>query len=552
MASYEEIEKELKKFMSRPADAKAEVLVLRGRWGVGKTFMVRAIQKALPYKKAAYTKKYAELSLFGLNSVEDIKRTLCFEESTNIKDFIKSVLKEASKFYRGAGSSVVTSLAYGRIRKTTICIDDLERKGKGLSMQDVMGFVSVLKEQRECNIILIMNDGELQCEDKTVFEKYSEKMVDLTLTLSPEPLEAMHRISGVLPEDFRAIAERRCKELNITNLRTMQKIIRCASLLQPYLESSPEQARDSWISALVFLMWAHDNPHDETVPDKQYIQDRTSDYMILMSLDGEERDEKEKQRKQWSEVLDAYQFHWDEAQDAPILFLVEHGYLRDEDVRRALSVTEQSVAHQQLRAENRAAWNLYHANFQNNYEEVLEQLYETTKNAIAYISAREVNSVVHILRECGHKTQADDIVETCFTARKGDEGFFEDIRTWGAFGESPKDKMFEKRLNEIIAERKSNKKASLSIKGIIDRNEWNEEEKEFLATRSVEDYYIFLKSLTEDATEYGRALLHWRNVVNASEKDKEIIRRVEEALRRIGEEHPLQKARLRKYNITNA
>src|SRR4029079_6640006 len=55
-------------------------------------------------------------------------------------------------------SPTLESLSFLSIFDTIVCIDDLERKGATLDLRDVMGLVSLLREQRRCKVVLILND----------------------------------------------------------------------------------------------------------------------------------------------------------------------------------------------------------------------------------------------------------------------------------------------------------------------------------------------------------------------------------------------------------
>ena len=47
-----------------------------------------------------------------------------------------------------------------------ICIDDLDRKGEKLRVEDVLGLVSFLREERKCKVALLLNEEQLQGKDE--------------------------------------------------------------------------------------------------------------------------------------------------------------------------------------------------------------------------------------------------------------------------------------------------------------------------------------------------------------------------------------------------
>jgi hypothetical protein len=58
-----------------------------------------------------------------------------------------------------------------------IYIDDMERKSKGVDIAEIIGLVSFLKEQRDCKVIIILNDDSLKDEAKEKFRLHGEKIV---------------------------------------------------------------------------------------------------------------------------------------------------------------------------------------------------------------------------------------------------------------------------------------------------------------------------------------------------------------------------------------
>ncbi|MGO7897940.1 hypothetical protein ACC719_10760 [Rhizobium ruizarguesonis] len=76
--SLDLIEKEILRFL---ADSEPEVLCIRGKWGVGKTHTWDRLLAKATYNNAVALKKYAYVTLFGLNSLEDLRFSIF--ENTN-------------------------------------------------------------------------------------------------------------------------------------------------------------------------------------------------------------------------------------------------------------------------------------------------------------------------------------------------------------------------------------------------------------------------------------------------------------------------------------
>lgn len=60
---------------------------------------------------------------------------------------------------------VVSTLEYALVNNYIICFDDLERKGNGLSVKDIMGLIDELAQRKNCKIILVFNEDSLSDEN---------------------------------------------------------------------------------------------------------------------------------------------------------------------------------------------------------------------------------------------------------------------------------------------------------------------------------------------------------------------------------------------------
>ena len=163
---------------------KSNVVSLSGNWGIGKTFFWREYIKEKEVYSQVYRKKYSYISLFGINSLDELKQTI-FErivpieksgEKISFKNFAKNLdtpISELGGFVKSAGAflsgtpgikhfaPLAFKALYLTVQDTLICLDDIERKGKNLRIQDILGLVSELKEQRNCQIVLISNKDQL-------------------------------------------------------------------------------------------------------------------------------------------------------------------------------------------------------------------------------------------------------------------------------------------------------------------------------------------------------------------------------------------------------
>lgn len=242
------VRNELNRFLKEP---EAEVLALRGKWGVGKTYSWNRILEDANRCNEISRERYAYLSLFGISSLDELRFSL-FEQSIdrqligkqptlatfrdNAAQLSLSLGRRAWKLasstpFMKSVSPALEAVSFFSIRDTLICLDDLERRSKSLSARDVLGLVSLLKEQRNCKVVLLLNDGEDGLEE---FEKYREKVVDVELLFAPTAKECSEVAFVGADPLYQSIGEL-SQKLEITNIRTLKKIERLVRLVEPKL-----------------------------------------------------------------------------------------------------------------------------------------------------------------------------------------------------------------------------------------------------------------------------------------------------------------------------
>src|SRR5689334_10262907 len=82
MMSTKVVESEIRRFLS---SEEPEVLCISGRWGVGKTFAWNRYLKEAQLQKTIALKRYSYVSLFGVNSLEELRYSI-FENTINSAD----------------------------------------------------------------------------------------------------------------------------------------------------------------------------------------------------------------------------------------------------------------------------------------------------------------------------------------------------------------------------------------------------------------------------------------------------------------------------------
>lgn len=153
--------------------------------GIGKTFSWNKYLVEARKEDRISGIKYSYVSLFGIKSIEQLKEAIFSNAvsnhhageqpnlqtfQNNAKNLVESFSKNSWKFmrdlpYLNYAKPAVDAWSFMSISNYIICIDDLERKGNALEIKEVLGLVSLLKEQKSCKVVLLLNDGTSEVED---------------------------------------------------------------------------------------------------------------------------------------------------------------------------------------------------------------------------------------------------------------------------------------------------------------------------------------------------------------------------------------------------
>ncbi len=225
----EEIKERLKELFKQDT---AFGIALNGKWGVGKTFFWQEfVRDSLANKKTAY------ISLFGISSLNDIRTSILLQISPAKKKLswidkkivtpfrnIKSSFKLddlSMSFGFDILGSIFTLLTNGDFKDVIVCFDDFERISDKLKLKDVLGLISELKEQKNCQVVMILNKDKLKDKD---LSKYKDKIVDFDFNYEPSPEESFLLIKDSL-KAFKDYPLEYFQKHNINNIRIMKRVI---------------------------------------------------------------------------------------------------------------------------------------------------------------------------------------------------------------------------------------------------------------------------------------------------------------------------------------
>ncbi|MFC1552660.1 P-loop NTPase fold protein, partial [Candidatus Latescibacterota bacterium] len=508
MMSVEIVEKEVKRFLSTDTP---EVLAIRGAWGVGKTYAWKKYIKEAQEKKLIALNKYSYVSLFGINSLDILKSSL-FEQITskgfmgsepNLETFIlnaKSLLNNlGSKFSSLLGSAkyakeitpFIKSLSYHFLNNSIICIDDLERKGNGLDVKDVMGLINSLKEEKSCKVVFILNDEAIEKEMKEDYKLFREKVIDIELQFDPTAEECADIALLKDDENFKNLKAFTTK-LGINNIRIIKKIERLANEMIGLLSQYDQNVLYQALQSLTLFMWSR-YAKGENVPDINHIKEFNI-YSIYAKTHEETKGEKQ---KHWDSILMEYNYKGTDAFDLKVLNTVEVGFINEEDfINEAAFINQKYVEGNSLKKFDEA-WKLFHNCFDNNEKEVLDKMYESVKQNLTYIGINNFDSTILFLREFGRNAEADNLVDLYFESNQDKENFLGIMET--SYFSEIKDKKLIQGYNDLKATTIVTRTPKEVLnKLIVPKSGASSEDEEILSQITAEEYYEIFKSENGD------------------------------------------------------
>jgi hypothetical protein len=565
--SLDLIERETRRFLASSAP---EIICISGGWGVGKSYAWNRILRKAQANNAIALKRYAYVSLFGLNSLEQFRNAI-FENSLdtsqievdasfeNVRSNIASMLGGSAygtgsnrtgifkRFWRKAVSGVsenpflgqyigsFSSLLFSLVSSTLICIDDIERRGAGLSMREVLGLASNLKELKKCKIALILNEEALG-QDKADFNKYFEKVIDVSFNFAPSPEESA-RIAFQSNDDIDQQLSRFCVQLGISNIRLLKKIERAVRLVAPVLQKHDKKVLGQAIQSLSLFGWCIFEP--AKAPSLEFlIRKRSSG---LFGLDKGKLSDKE---AAWNAMLDAYQFTSLDDLDNVLLKGIQDGYFDTDEIDSSASKMDDQISADSISQSFSQAWDAYHDSFSTDENAVLDPIYKAFFKGIEHISPVNLDGTVRLFKGAGREKGASEMIGA-YVKKHAEEKPLFDLKNY-PFRDLITDPDVIEAFKKRLATFKDARDPVVVLLSIGRTQSWNPQDLTMLSALSVDDYYRIFKSITgDDLRHVVKACL----IDNGSPEMKSIGENAKEALRRIGKESPINAMRVKRYGL---
>jgi len=534
-----------------------EVLCVRGKWGVGKTYTWTKALEAAHASKSVKLARYSYVSLFGVNSLDELKLSI-FENVITLSDGLKTADLETLDAYvssigswrkltkiaqsiplvkKFVGDEIGGLVSFMTIRDQIICIDDLERRGKKLDVSDVLGLISYLREQRNCKIVLLLNDEQLTEQARQDFERNLEKVADVSLVFEPSPSDSA-KVGVVGETETDKLVKERCVSLGITNIRVIKRIRKLVAALEPMVAEFDREVFHAGASSVVLFGWSRDQPGE--APPLAFLRKRAPEIYR-----GAQNDVPEDEAA-WNSLLEAYGYAWTDELDKILMDGVERGFFDPEAVKKAGKAAHDKVVALKADGAFETAWSAYHDSFADNADEVLDEIHASFLKNVQYISPVNLNGTVTLFKELGRPVQAKEMLDYYMAERQEPRSFF-DLEEY-VFADNITDPDILAAFNARVAQAPEAHDVKAVLSSI--KSGWSQEAITILATTPPEEYAkIFKETSGQELRRLLSNAFQFDRISNATDQMKEIPKRVRAALTTIGQESAINARRVKRFGV---
>jgi hypothetical protein len=561
--SLEPIRREIKNYLTKPYP---QVMAIKGKWGIGKTYTWKKLIVDIGKSNVLYFKKYSYISLFGVQSIDDIYSSIFVKtvDSSNVIDnptlgslwsnvlSLKDGRREAlsligkiknitsiNEYYKNAASLAV--------RETIVCIDDLERRSDSLKLKDLMGLVSQLKEQRNCKVMLILNEDVFNDSDREEFRLFAEKVIDVQIIFDLNPEECIGIVVDNKKWYFNYIKSIAVK-LNIKNIRLLQRVIFIIDEVCRQLNLSNVEIQRNIVLAACVFVWCHyskeaQTPNIDFVKSYDKISFKTKEYLKIRK---NEFDENVKIYSEWAETLNSIDYISTNGIDLAVADYVLSGILDQYQLRDQIEQFEEQQRRSKINQKFDIIWRKIWDSLSDNQAEIRALMIEYFEKYTEYVDLNQLDVSVGILRMMGFDNEANYLVDTVI-GKRGNE--------WGKSEVSKRqdhlrreDQYLASALEKYIVLNEPEITLKSALTNIYENQIATDSELDFLAQLQPEEFYkLFKESSPDDIRIFIDASLLYNKKTNANEKAQSLVRNAANALRSISQEHPLNLHRVSYY-----
>ena len=543
-------------------DGNAKVLLVKGAWGVGKTYFVKKYiqdNKADLFPKGKYPaacgvkdakvvfkisrclrrgssslKAVSYVSLFGVTSLKDIEDRIFSSftvlDQEGLKKSVK-LLKPFSDLMNSVDIPYVKSTAVldgfikdKVIKNFLICFDDLERLEGDVSVSSVLGLISHLKEEKQCKIILICNDQELSKKGKEQIDEYREKVVDAEFLYVPLIKDNLKIVwPTVCPSYVQECFER----FDVNNIRIMYKVKTAIEYFDNVFGDKYSNLRSGFNEKIALLAILY-HVYSKVLTLSELLS--KSYYKIFSSKD---EDDKVK-----SELLSKVKYFYED-QDAIIIDYLQNGCVDLTNYLGMLEEKDEAYRKSGIQDIRMKLWKDNYSTFAVSQEDFILAQRQFLEQYVDDLSPREVYEAVEFMRKIDDSVNLSVYLEKSINRFVG-KANCDDLDDYMGYG-------WTKELIGVIKEKMAVKDNPYSINDLFvmlaGGNSWHPKYISYMRRFVVDDYYQWiLKETNVDVI--GLLREFFQRFRNLDGDDGVVIERLREALNKIKMRSNLDRARV--------
>jgi hypothetical protein len=555
-----------------------QVVTLSGKWGCGKTYLWNQCIKEAAKKDASKDVYYSYVSLFGVNSLEAVRRNI-FERRLSIYDSAIEINKQEavsvhSSIYQLNSSHSLSTPSKPRIallkakrlirklnatepnvpyvksisglalelrdsfvKDQLICFDDIERRGKDLRLIDLFGLANSLSLSNSCRILFILNEDALDSDEKATLQTHGDKTFSAQFAIRLNPKEAVElAIKG--DSDQSHFIKKRCAELNISNFRVLFRIKAVADSIYKSLASIDREIQDTIVSHAIVITWI--TFCSEDAPSYAFYSGLEATLLSLSS----KKIELVARETAWTTSLQLFGVKYIEELDRPLLVVVKSGFFNAESIEPFVKSRTEELLRNRKKSKLMEAWELFHNSFEHNTNTVVAAFYDACKEGVKDLDLHQFQQATALLKHLGFTDKAVELEDLFASARSGD---FMDFKASEYELPQHNTNLLEK-LDSLSRENSQQIDLSSLLITIGQTNGWNPEQVKSLAQLTKDDLVkIFTKLSGEDLRTAIRACTFFTEPLETSKEPLAALSN--QALVVIGKTSPLNAHRVLKYGI---
>jgi len=479
------IQRTIEGFLSAKASS---AIVLQGKWGVGKThfWRHRILKDAMgePWRQ-----RYSYVSLFGINSLSELKTSLGVATAEFDSDaqsqwrlkrsvtrvwwkaqrWVGDMIQFVPKFGDKAGKLYERASFYA-VRDRVICFDDVERHGSALGLRDVLGLVSYLVEDRNCRVVVILNNGQLSESDQVIWNENKEKVFHGELNYAPTLRETIALgLSEDVQEPWYENAFSNLERLGVSNIRLIQRTSRAIRLV---VDSAGRDALqpstvDHISKVLPLLTYSAFGAGDGAPPLDIVL--RVTGQSRIVAAAGNSSKDASAQEKAFEESVRTYGMYLYTPLDHELINTIRSGFPDVDKLSAAVREFQANAESRRLKEAWHDAWRTYHDTLQDNTDEIVAAMRRAWPPVSNVEAAHSLQSLAGLLRFLGESELASSYIRTWVDQRRPNGAKEFDERVIQSY--SPVD---DAEILEMIATARAGLEESISLEDAF--NVWMEDD----------------------------------------------------------------------------